>query len=152
MHSVGHFGSTTIEKWHFKVPLVVLAVSFNPISPNLGSKTPGSSVNCKAFIVEFLFLDTLGKGWGFLHHAGEQASDFLESSLRAKRFPSTILAGFNSFLQRESQMRPQRERRTHAPLTMHRETSWKDLQLVCNCSCVSPGPGSLVPNLLRLAL
>jgi hypothetical protein len=45
-----------------QITLVVPAVSFNPISPNLESKNPGFPMNFKAFIVGFLFLDTWGKG------------------------------------------------------------------------------------------
>ena len=57
-----HFGSTTIEWWYFKIPLLVPAISFNPIRPNLGLKNPGYPVMYKAFIIGFLFLDTLEKG------------------------------------------------------------------------------------------
>jgi hypothetical protein len=64
MNSAGCFGCTTMDQWHFKVPLVVPAVSVNPISPNLESQNPGFPENFKAFIVGFLFLDTWAEGVG----------------------------------------------------------------------------------------
>jgi hypothetical protein len=105
MNSAGHFGSTTIDRLHFKVPLVVPAVSFNPISPNLESKNPGFPVNCKAFIVGFLFLDTWGEGVGL---AASMLVRRQLVSVRARMYPSTCPAGCYFILQRESQARPQR--------------------------------------------
>lgn len=59
------------------------------MSPKLESINPGSPVNCKTFIVRFLFLDTWwGKVRACCIYTGEQASDFLQSFLQHDRLAS----------------------------------------------------------------
>ena len=81
-----HVGNMTIDRWHFKFLLVVPAIYFNPVRPKLEYKYPGSSVNCKAFIVGLLCLDTWKKWIGFT--ASMQVSRQV-ASLRPKMQTST---------------------------------------------------------------